>query len=184
MRYCSPKQAHPDRSEPLARPIATFLAALLLFSAFACANRVAPRIVPVKPLVPYGDGRVYLEANRELPRIAESLRSMGMTVVDAPQATDLILKARLGKSRGSGSCGSSHNMQWLLWQGTTLVAKMVGRGPIGHCSENIVDAMTAELKWFLESSKPPPAAPAVVPPPAVAPEPRQKLEDDPWAEDG
>ena len=165
----------------MARSIYSLCVCVLLFSAFACSTRVAPRVVPVKKLAPFGEGRIYLEASRDYERIAESFRNMGIPVSNAPHGTDLTVKARLGRSRGSGECGASHNMQWLVYQGTYLVAKMVGRGPIGHCSDNIVDAMTAELKWFLESNKSDNAIPAPAPVPAPPPEP-EPAEDDPWAD--
>jgi len=129
------------------------LAAGMLLANFGCATNVAPKMRVVTPIGEFGSGLIYVDANRDGERIQEALQAAGLSVVSAPADADLVLKAVLGKSRGSGECGSVRNAQYQLWQDTWLILKMVARGPIGDCPESMPNMVAYELNFFLDASR-------------------------------
>lgn len=149
------------------RSLLSMAAALIFVGMFGCSTTVPPRLTVVTPISDFGEGRIFVKSNRDEARIAEAFRTAGMPLVAGPHGADLVVNALLGKSRGSGECGTVHNMQLQLMQGTYTILRIVARGPTGHCAGNIMDQVAMEVKSFLDAHQVKKPAPPPPPPPAV-----------------
>ncbi len=128
----------------------------VLASAFlllpACSSVVPPTVTwgPLAPIA--GEPTVSLTANRQLPRIQQSLRSAGLTpAVDAAEG-EYALQVKVGMSRSTKPCGTMHNVAYLLRGRAGRVLVIKGRGLTGTCSPNIFDDMSQTLASFFQRS--------------------------------
>jgi hypothetical protein len=91
--------------------------------------------------------RVFVTANDQGPRVEQSLRDAGLSVVEPADATYL-LRVDVGNSRGTQACGSTKNVRYILSKGRTRILVLKGRGRTGQCSPNIFDDMSRLLESY------------------------------------
>jgi hypothetical protein len=111
----------------------------------ACATEVPPRVAQ-KPIAPIDRSEgIYVIAAKHRDRINESLTQAGLIPVDKPTSGGYALEVRVGSSRSSGTCGTVHNISYILTAAGGRVMVIKGRGPTGACPENIFNGMSELL---------------------------------------
>lgn len=113
----------------------------------ACSSPV-PATVTWGPSMQIGEGRgVFVTANEQAPRVQQSLRDAGLSVVEASDAPYL-LRVDVGNSRGGQACGRTKNVRYILHKGRARILVLKGRGRTGQCSPNIFDDMSRLLESY------------------------------------
>ncbi len=132
--------------------ISFFVLASVFLLLPACSSVVPPTVTwgPVAAIT--GEPTVSLKANRQLPRIQQSLRSAGLATGVGPADAEYALQVKVGKSRRTKPCGTLHNVVYLLRGQAGRVLVIKGRGLTGTCSPNIFDDMSQTLASFFQRS--------------------------------
>ena len=134
------------------RPIGLAVVVFLTFVfVFGCTSYVPPTVTRALATPMKANPRFFILARFQNWRIAESLRNAGLTAAHSVANADYTLDVRVGQNRRSTSCGSIHNVAYLLRSEGRFVMVIKGRGLTGHCSPNIFDAMSQKLASFVGS---------------------------------
>jgi len=91
---------------------------------------------------------IYLQARRQMPRVAESLRNAGVRLTESNSEADYTLNVKVGRGRGSQSCGSTSNVAYILDGGGRHLMVIKARGLTGTCIPNVFDEMSQRLTTF------------------------------------
>ena len=94
---------------------------------------------------------MFLQANKQQPRVAESLRNAGLRLAESYSKADYILNVNVGRIQRNKDCGGFGNVAYILdgRGGHTMVVK--GRGFSGSCNPNILDEMSQKLASYFGS---------------------------------
>jgi hypothetical protein len=115
----------------------------------ACTAPVPPTVTR-QPIADLKENpSVYLQAVNHQALIMQSLRSAGVDARDVMRGTDYTLDVRVGRNRGTTSCGDVSNIAYILRGDRRSVMVIKGRGKTGSCPENIFDAMSQKLASYL-----------------------------------
>lgn len=121
-------------------------ALLILVShlALSCSSPVPPTMTR-RSAIPFERGaEILLQAQRQRPRILQSLEAAGLKPVNERAESGYVLIVSVGGSRAGRDCGSVNNVAYdLRGSGQRMVIK--GRGNTGSCTPNIFDAMSRRL---------------------------------------
>jgi hypothetical protein len=110
-----------------------------LFAAWASAgDEEEPRPAAPGP-------SVYLVAARQKARIAESLRRVGLHVVDDILESPALLRVTVGNEKGFRSCGTRNNVKYALHIGGAPALELKEDGWTGTCEPNVFDELSAQL---------------------------------------
>ena len=116
-----------------------------------CTSPVPPTVTrqPATPLK--ANPAVYLQATVQGPRIAESLRTAGVRLVESYGEADYILNVNVGRRRRNQECGGSSNIAYILDGRGSHLMVIKGRGLTGTCAPNVFDAMSQKLVTYFGS---------------------------------
>jgi hypothetical protein len=133
----------------------TFLLSLLVAMYAACSSDVPPTVT-YRPQAPIPrDATIFVLATHQRERIVESIQKAGLAVAESWGDSDYVLDVRLGSSRGSSTCGTIHNVTYVLKRGSARAIVIKGRGVTGSCVPNIFDDMSVTLASFSTPLKAP-----------------------------
>jgi len=116
----------------------------------ACAADVAPTARVLGTLDLKEAPVLFVTANRDRERVAESLTDAGFSVTEEVRKANLVLEAKLGSKRGDGPCGVVRNVIYVLLERGAPVIQLKGRGGTGWCPNSILDQLSHELARSLE----------------------------------
>jgi hypothetical protein len=118
---------------------------------FGCTSPVPPTVTrtPRAPLD--ANPTIFLQANVQRPRIAESLRKAGVHLAESYSEADYILNVNVGRRRKNQTCGGSSNIAYVLDGRDRHLMVIKGRGLTGTCVPNIFDDMSQKLASYLGS---------------------------------
>ena len=113
-----------------------------------CTSPVPPTVtrVPMSPLD--ANPAIFLQANAQRPRIAESLRKAGVRLAESYSEADYILNVKVGKRRKTQACGGSSNIAYVLEGRDRHLMVIKGRGLTGTCAPNVFDDMSQKLATY------------------------------------
>jgi hypothetical protein len=83
-----------------------------------------------------------------MPRVAESLRTAGVQLTESLSEADYTLNVKVGRGRGSNSCGGTSNVAYILDGGRRHLMVIKARGLTGTCIPNVFDDMSYKLATF------------------------------------
>jgi hypothetical protein len=117
-----------------------------------CTTPVPPTVTqpPLEPLS--ADAEIFVVAVRQNEQVKQSLRDAGFRLGDRSSGDGYRLVVKVGRGRGNQGCGSINNVSYSLYQGSTRMMVMKGRGPTGACKPSIFDDMSRELGSYARSS--------------------------------
>jgi hypothetical protein len=126
------------------------LAAIALQVVFgsACTSPVPPTVTRPPTLPLKANPAIIVEANRQIPRIEESLRQAGVRLAESYAEADYILKVNVGRRRGNQTCGGTSNVAYILDGKTGHLMVVKGRGLTGTCIPNIFVDMSHKLVTY------------------------------------
>jgi hypothetical protein len=126
------------------------LAAIALQVVFgsACKSPVPPTVTRPPTLPLKANPAIIVEANRQIPRIEESLRQAGVRLAESYAEADYILKVNVGRRRGNQTCGGTSNVAYILDGKTGHLMVVKGRGLTGTCIPNIFVDMSHKLVTY------------------------------------
>ena len=126
------------------------LAAIALQVVFgsACTSPVPPTVTRPPTLPLKANPAIIVEANRQIPRIEESLRQAGVRLAESYAEADYILKVNVGRRRGNQTCGGTSNVAYILDGKTGHLMVVKGRGLTGTCTPNIFVDMSHKLVTY------------------------------------
>jgi len=119
---------------------------VLLFP--ACSTVVPPTVTRGPSVAIAGERTVSLTANRQVPRIQQSLENAGLATTNDPAAAEYALDVKVGNTRRTKPCGTAHNIAYILREKTGRVLVIKGRGLTGACIPNIFDEMSETLASY------------------------------------
>ncbi len=115
--------------------------------ATGCAS--VPATVTRMPRSPLkADPAIFLQSTRQWPRIAKSLSDAGIQLAESYSEADYILNVKVGRSRGSRSCGGGSNVAYVLDDRGGHLMVIKGRGLTGACVPNVFDDMSQTLASY------------------------------------
>jgi hypothetical protein len=116
--------------------------------ASGCMGPVSATVTraPTTPLK--ANPAIYLQAVRQMPRVAESLRTVGVQLTESFSEADYILNVKVGGGRGSRGCGSINNVAYILDGGGRHLMVIKARGSTGECTPNVFDDVSQKLATF------------------------------------
>ncbi len=115
----------------------------------SCTSPEGPYVRIIEPLDLPEQPRIYVVSNRDPQRVVESFESNGL-IMGGFQKSNLLVRVNFGRDRRQTyECGQIRNLRYGVYLEKRLVISMRGRGPTGHCGENIVDRTSAELARLL-----------------------------------
>jgi hypothetical protein len=126
----------------------SFLIALQPILLSACTSPVPPTVSFGPAGAISGEPEVVLVAVRQVARIDQSLRGAGITPASGSSGAEYALQVNVGSGRGSGSCGLTRNVTYVLRANGERVLVIEGRGRTGSCVPNIFDDMSRRLASF------------------------------------
>jgi hypothetical protein len=116
-----------------------------------CTSPVPPTVTrtPRAPLI--ANPAVFLQANVQRPRIAESLRKAGVRLAESYAEADYILNVNVGRRHKNQTCGGSSNIAYILDGRDRHLMVIKGRGLTGTCVPNVFDNMSQKLASYFGS---------------------------------
>jgi len=91
---------------------------------------------------------IFLQANVQRPRIAESLRKAGVRLSESYSEADYILNVKVGRRRNNQTCGGSSNIAYVLDGRNRHLMVIKARGLTGTCAPNVFDDMSLKLATY------------------------------------
>jgi hypothetical protein len=136
----------------IAQPISLAgLIALQVVLVFGCTSPV-PATVTRAPTTPLqANPTIFLLANKQWPRVAESLRNAGLRLADSQFEADYILTVNVGRIQRNKTCGGFGNVAYILDDRGTHMVVVKGRGFTGSCIPNLLDNMSQKLASYFGS---------------------------------
>ena len=128
------------------------LIALQVVLVFGCSSPV-PATVTRAPTTPLqANPTIALQANKQRPRVAESLRNAGLRLADSQsEAEDYLLTVNVGRIQRNKTCGGFGNVAYILADGGRYTLVVKGRGFTGSCIPNLLDEMSEMLATYFGS---------------------------------
>ena len=117
--------------------------------ASGCTGMVPATVTRTPPTPLKANPAIYLQARRQMPRVAESLRTAGVQLAESHSEADYTLNVNVGRGRGSNSCGGTSNVAYILDGGGRHLMVIKARGSTGTCIPNVFDEMSQKLTTFL-----------------------------------
>ena len=116
-----------------------------------CTSPVPPTVTraPMSPLE--ANATIFLQANVQRPRIAESLRKAGVRLSESYSEADYILNVNVGRRHKNQTCGGSSNIAYILDGRNRHLMVIKGRGLTGTCVPNVFDDMSQKLASYFGS---------------------------------
>ena len=113
-----------------------------------CTSPVPPTVTraPTTPLK--ANPAIFLQANVQRPRIAESLRKAGVHLSESYTKADYILNVKVGRRRSNQTCGGSSNIAYVLDGRNRHLMVIKARGLTGTCAPNVFDDMSQTLATY------------------------------------
>ena len=112
----------------------------------SCASEVPATITRHSSIPLSANAKIFLMANRQHERIAQSLKTAGLPVSNEWDGGGYTLTVKLGSRRSSKDCGSVQNVSYSLGgMGQRRLLAIKGRGATGECEPNIFDDMSRTL---------------------------------------
>ena len=144
------RQFSPDW-QPIRIQLAGVLALPLLL--MACSSLVPATVTQAPTVILSKEQTMLLSAGRQRPRIAQSLRDAGVTVVAETSNANYSLHVDVGRHRSNRSCGAMNNVRYMLLQAGVRLIVIKGRGWTGSCSPNIFDDMSRTLASYFSPAQ-------------------------------
>jgi len=112
---------------------------------WGCASDV-PATVTRRPGVPLKqNAKIFVMSVRQRTRIIESVKDAGFRTTNSREDSDYYLEVKVGRSRGTLSCGTINNIAYILRGAGGMSTVIKGRGATGSCAPNAFDDMSRKL---------------------------------------
>jgi len=127
--------------------LALAIAAQVVFVS-GCTSPVPATVTRAPRTTLKANPAIYVQANLQKPRVAESLRNAGVRPTESYGEADYILNVKVGRRRQTRACGGSGNIAYILDGGNRHLMVIKGRGFTGTCVPNVFDDMSQKLATY------------------------------------